>query len=589
MKTVLRAAGHAVRPAPARHRARGGAGVRERGRLPAGGQAAGRAPARRRPTGSTTPDALRRWLARRRRRARTTRRCWRSSWSARSTRSTASRSAARRSGRRSSDYLPPPLEVLRNPWIQWTVVLPRDIERSRVRRASARSVPRRCGRSASGTRFTHMEWFRRPDGSVAVSEVGARPPGAQLASMLGYAHDVDFYRVWARAGAARPVRPARAPVRRRHGVPARAGPRPGARRARRRRAAARARSPRRRGEAAAARAAGVVELRGRGLRHRPRPGHRGGPGRPAPHRQPGSASSSWRRDSERRDALAGLSRPRWRYFTRALAAVGATVIGVGDQPPSRRCRPRPGTRWRTTSTCRWPTRTRCSRRCTACPGTRGSTRSSASGSRTWSWRPASGRRSGCPGMTVEQTMPFRDKERMKQVLDAAGIRTPRHASATTRRRGVGGRRADRLPADRQADRRRRLGRHLPGRLRRRAGRRAADAPARPRGERRGVHRRRGVHLRHHLREREVLFENICWYRPRPLQTQQHEWISPITISLRDLDRARICRAAGRWARAVLGAGLPDRLHPHGVVPQGRRRGRSSARSARGRPAPASST
>jgi hypothetical protein len=29
-----------------------------------------------------------------------------------------------------------------------------------------------------------------------VSEVGARPPGAQISSMLGYVHDVDFYRVW---------------------------------------------------------------------------------------------------------------------------------------------------------------------------------------------------------------------------------------------------------------------------------------------------------------------------------------------------------------------------------------------------------
>ena len=44
--------------------------------------------------------------------------------------------------------------------------------------------------------LTHMEWFRRPDGSVAVSEVGARPPGAQISSMLGYVHDVDFYRLW---------------------------------------------------------------------------------------------------------------------------------------------------------------------------------------------------------------------------------------------------------------------------------------------------------------------------------------------------------------------------------------------------------
>jgi hypothetical protein len=45
--------------------------------------------------------------------------------------------------------------------------------------------------------LTHMEWFRRPDGSVAVSEVAARPPGAQLTSMLGYVHDVDLYRGWA--------------------------------------------------------------------------------------------------------------------------------------------------------------------------------------------------------------------------------------------------------------------------------------------------------------------------------------------------------------------------------------------------------
>ena len=38
---------------------------------------------------------------------------------------------------------------------------------------------------------------------------------------------------------------------------------------------------------------------------------------------------------------------------------------------------------------------------------------------------------GLPGMTVEQTLPFRDKEQMKRTLDAAGIRTPWHASATT--------------------------------------------------------------------------------------------------------------------------------------------------------------
>jgi hypothetical protein len=43
-----------------------------------------------------------------------------------------------------------------------------------------------------------MEWFRRPDGTVAVSEVGVRPPGAQITSMLCYAHDFDLYSAWAR-------------------------------------------------------------------------------------------------------------------------------------------------------------------------------------------------------------------------------------------------------------------------------------------------------------------------------------------------------------------------------------------------------
>jgi hypothetical protein len=95
-----------------------------------------------------------------------------------------------------ADYLPPPLDVLRNPWVQWTVLLPRDIEGSqydgihRIGPAALRTLGVRDS-------LTHMEWFRRPDGSVAVSEVAARPPGAQITSMLGYVHDVDFHQVWA--------------------------------------------------------------------------------------------------------------------------------------------------------------------------------------------------------------------------------------------------------------------------------------------------------------------------------------------------------------------------------------------------------
>jgi D-alanine-D-alanine ligase-like ATP-grasp enzyme len=95
-----------------------------------------------------------------------------------------------------ADYRPPPLEVLRNPWIQWTVLLPRDIsgpEYSEIHRIGPEAI-RALGVTDA---LTHMEWFRRPDGSVAVSEVAARPPGAQLTSMHGYAHDFDLFRAWA--------------------------------------------------------------------------------------------------------------------------------------------------------------------------------------------------------------------------------------------------------------------------------------------------------------------------------------------------------------------------------------------------------
>jgi hypothetical protein len=52
----------------------------------------------------------------------------------------------------------------------------------------------------------------------------------------------------------------------------------------------------------------------------------------------------------------------------------------------------------------------------------------------------------------------------------------------------------------------------------------------------------------------VLFENICWYRPRPLLTKLHEWISPVTVSLRALDAPDLAagRALGAAAVRVLG-------------------------------------
>jgi formate-dependent phosphoribosylglycinamide formyltransferase (GAR transformylase) len=94
-------------------------------------------------------------------------------------------------------YLPTPLQVLENPWIQWCVVLPLEVDDPRY--DDARDVGFQALRVLGmGTGVSHMEWFRRPDGSVAVSEIAARPPGAQITTLMSYAHDFDFLAAWAR-------------------------------------------------------------------------------------------------------------------------------------------------------------------------------------------------------------------------------------------------------------------------------------------------------------------------------------------------------------------------------------------------------
>ncbi len=96
-----------------------------------------------------------------------------------------------------SRYFPTPLDVLRNPWIQWCVMVPREIDAPQwddVRRAGFRALEV----LGQATGVSHMEWFRRKDGSLAISEIAARPPGAQFCTLIGYAHDFDFYAAWAR-------------------------------------------------------------------------------------------------------------------------------------------------------------------------------------------------------------------------------------------------------------------------------------------------------------------------------------------------------------------------------------------------------
>ncbi len=150
---------------------------------------------------------------------------------------------------------------------------------------------------------------------------------------------------------------------------------------------------------------------------------------------------------------------------------------------------------------------------------------------------------GLPGMRVEETVPFRDKEIMKQVLDRAGIRTPRHARVAT------------VPAAKEAA----AAIGFPVILKPIAGAGAIDT------HRAGDWREleSAIELVRHVPEisveefvdgeeftfdtiaidGRVVFFNISWYRPRPLDGKLHEWISPQAIALRDVDEPRL--AGGR--------------------------------------------
>ena len=140
---------------------------------------------------------------------------------------------------------------------------------------------------------------------------------------------------------------------------------------------------------------------------------------------------------------------------------------------------------------------------------------------------------GLPGMTVEETVPFRDKSAMKEALDTPGIRTPRH------RRASGG------DAIRQAAEE--VG--LPVCIKPIAGAGSADTYRVDDEET----LEEVILLTRHVPEvsveewidgeeytfdticagGEICFHNVSLYRPRPLLQRTQEWVSPQTVSLRD--------------------------------------------------------
>lgn len=158
------------------------------------------------------------------------------------------------------------------------------------------------------------------------------------------------------------------------------------------------------------------------------------------------------------------------------------------------------------------------------------------------------------GMHGAQTELFRDKEKMKQALDAAGLRTPRHTKATGGEEiiaaakrigyplivkpiaGAGSAHTHEARDDKQLA--------------------AAIADV---GEHREVSVEEYIEGEEYTFDTvcsggQILFENIAWYRPKPIIGRNVEWISQQTINLRNIDQPALepGRELGRGVLKALG-------------------------------------
>jgi len=96
-----------------------------------------------------------------------------------------------------AQYLPPPLVARSEEWISPVIITVRDLGQPRLAAGIAlgRQVLDALG---MGDGFTHMEWFRKPDGEAVFGEIGCRPGGAHLVDQMNYTCDIDLFREWAR-------------------------------------------------------------------------------------------------------------------------------------------------------------------------------------------------------------------------------------------------------------------------------------------------------------------------------------------------------------------------------------------------------
>ncbi len=159
---------------------------------------------------------------------------------------------------------------------------------------------------------------------------------------------------------------------------------------------------------------------------------------------------------------------------------------------------------------------------------------------------------GVPGMSVEQTLVFRDKERMKQAVEAAGLRVPRHGRARSKAEAWAAIEHVGFPA---------IVKPIDG-----AGSkdtyRCGDRAEFEQALQNTVHVPE-ISVEEYIEGEEltydtvcaggrILFENVSLYRPKPMILAQNEWISMQNIVLRDLG-AELPAPGVSLGRAVLQA------------------------------------
>ncbi|MCB9594063.1 MAG: ATP-grasp domain-containing protein [Sandaracinaceae bacterium] len=243
-------------------------------------------------------------------------------------------------------------------------------------------------------------------------------------------------------------------------------------------------------------------------------------------------------------------------FTRGLAEVGATVLGVGDTPVSempRRLREALSDYLQVPSSLDLPD---VARRLEAWLRGRSVDRVETN------WEPLTllaadlRARWGLPGMRRDAVLGFRDKVLMRERLEAAGVRVPRSARVRT---------LDEAWAAAEH-----VG--LPLVFKPVAGAGGADTwIARTREELEAVLQRTAhvpeASVEELIEGDELTYETICVdgvpqlescsrYAPNALDARKNEWISPIIMTLRDLESPEVADAVamGRRVLEVLGMG-----------------------------------